>query len=559
MDLRLVLFCSLWYVANKGVFSSPVTGSQFKEDDLIVELDNLGKIRGHILQSSEGNDFYAFQDVPYAEPPIGSNRFRPPKPHGPWDGVLNVTTNLKMCPQVFILDKYSSSDTNTAEDCLVLNVYTPVKPSSNKSLPVFFWIHGGAFVAGTGSILFYNPKLLIDYDIVVVTINYRLGAFGFLTTLDENIPGNLGLKDQLLALKWVHEHIHKFGGDPKQVTVGGESAGSMSAGFHFLSRAAKGLFSGIIQQSGSPLSGSMYPSNDRNVAFEFGKALNSSFTSSRSSDLLELLQQTSYSDIMDLQNKFKSGESFGFMDGITFKPVLENDFDDDAFVTEPMHGAVLDGRFNLVPLLIGFNSEESLLFLATTSKETVKERAEFLDKNLTNLVSDYLNVAEEDKETVGGGFKRRYNYSSFTEDRNALIKYTTDEVFARSTFRQAECASRYVPVYLYELSWLPDGSTDIGKFKPLNLWYLWDGFPYYTTNENLRKPILKWWTNFIKYQNPTPVSDEELQNLIWPEVQPNAVKYLDINSQFTIKENPRNYYSFKYMLDLYIHAPYISY
>ncbi|CAG9839710.1 unnamed protein product [Diabrotica balteata] len=325
MHLRLVIFCSLLYVANKGVFSSPVSGAQSEEDDLIVELENLGKIRGHILQSSDGNDFYAFQDVPYGESRAGSNRFKPSNPRGPWEGVLNATENKKMCPQASFMNNYLKSDSDLTEDCLVLNVYTPVKPSSGKSLPIYFWIHGGAFLVGSGSMDSFDPKYLIDYDIVIVTINYRLGAFGFLTTLDDSIPGNLGLKDQLLALKWVHEHIHKFGGDPKQITVGGESAGSMSTGFQLLSRAAKGLFSGIIQQSGSPLARFFYPSNDRELAFEFGKTLNSSFTSTKSSDLLELLQQASYSDLLDVQNKFAPGGTVGFMDALYYKPVLEDE------------------------------------------------------------------------------------------------------------------------------------------------------------------------------------------------------------------------------------------
>ncbi|CAG9839708.1 unnamed protein product [Diabrotica balteata] len=383
-----------------------------------------------------------------------------------------------------------------------------LRAGPDKSLPVFFWIHGGAFVVGNGSISSFNPKFLIDYDIIIVTINYRLGPFGFLTTLDENIPGNLGLKDQLLALKWTHDHIIQFGGDPKKITVGGESAGSMSAGFHLISKAARGLISGIIQQSGSSLSSVFYPTNDRELAFEFGKSLNSSFTSTESSDLLELLQEASYSDLMTLSNKFTSGRGVGFMDALTFKPVIEND-NDDAFITEPMHDDVLEGHFNLVPILIGFNSEESLMFLE--------------------------------------------------EDRNALIKYTSDEVFVRSTIRQAEAASRYVPVYLYELTWLPDDSTLLGVPHGTELWYLWDGIKYGPINENFRKPVLKWWTNFIKYQNPTPESDGELQNVIWPEVQPDAVKYLDINSQFTVKENPRHYYDVKNLLDLYIRPPYITY
>ncbi|CAG9827313.1 unnamed protein product [Diabrotica balteata] len=544
MHLRLVIFCSLLYIATKGVLSTPLIQTQYEEDDLLVELDNLGKIRGHILQSAEGNDFYAFQEIPYAEPPVGKLRFRPPQPHRPWEGVINATENKKICTQ--------KPDPNSTEDCLVLNVYTPVKPSSNNSLPVFFWIPGGAFVTGSGSIVQYNPKFLIDYDIIVVTINYRLGAFGFLTTLDENIPGNLGLKDQHLALQWTHDNIHKFGGDPKKITVSGESAGS--------------LFRSVIQQSGSSISGVFYPTNDRELAFEFGKALDPSFKSIKSSDLLELLQQANYSDL------FTSGRTSGFMDALTFKPVLENELNEDAFITGPMHEAVLNGDFNLVPILIGLNSEESLMFLLEIDSETIKKRGRLLDQSPKNLVSLSLNVDEEEKEHVGRRFKkilhflffyRRYKWfiqgKKFKRELLKIFYFTSDEVFSRSIIRQAETASQYVPVYLYELSWLADNSTDIGVPHAADLWYLWDLKIFDSNNEKLRKPILKWWTNFVKYQNPTPDSDEDLQNVIWPKVQPNAVKYLDIDSQFTVKENPRNYYTIKALLDDYIQPPYISY
>uniref|UniRef100_A0A6P7G1C6 Carboxylic ester hydrolase n=1 Tax=Diabrotica virgifera virgifera TaxID=50390 RepID=A0A6P7G1C6_DIAVI len=550
MHLRLAVLCFLLYFANKRAIASPLSATHSEDDDLIVELENLGKIRGHILQSNEGKDFYAFQDVHYGESTAGNNRFRPPKPRAPWEGILNATENKVVCPQ--------SNSPDAGEDCLVLNVYTPVKPSSDASLPVYFFIPGGAFVSLSGKISYVDPKYLVDYDIVIVTINYRLGSFGFLTTLDENIPGNLGLKDQLLALKWTHDHIHQFGGDANKLTVGGQSAGGMSAGFHLLSRASKGLFRGIIQGSGSSISSVFYPTNNTELAFEFGKALNSSFTSTDSRDLLELLQQTSYSDLLALNNKFTSGVTSGFMDGLTFKPVIEDD-NDDAFITEPMHAALLDGRFNLVPVLIGFNSEESLTFVRQIGEQNIEERAKLLDENPAN-VAEALNVAEEDRENVGKKLKALYTSSSFTDDRNALITFTSDEVFGRAAIRQAESTSKHVPVYLYELTWMPENSTAQGVGHGVDMPYLWGGDSRgQLINEDLRKPILKWWTNFIKYQNPTPEKDEDLQNVIWSEVKPDALKYLEIDSQFTVNENPKNYNSIKDLLDLYIRPPYITY
>ncbi|XP_072396029.1 para-nitrobenzyl esterase-like isoform X1 [Diabrotica undecimpunctata] len=543
--LKLLFFCVIIYFAKTGV-TSPVSTT----DDLIVTLSTGSKVRGHVLQSFEGNDFQAFESIPYAEPPTGKNRFQPPIPKTPWEGVFNATYNNKTCPQF----GYGISE----EDCLILNVYRPVKSSNKELLPVFFWIYGGGFNSGLASI--YDPKFLIDYDIIIVTINYRIGVLGFLTTIDDNIPGNLGLKDQVLALQWVHDNINTFGGDPKQVTVGGESAGSMSAAFLLQSKPARGLYSGIIQQSGSSLSGIFYPSNDREVAFEFGRQLNSSFNSSKSSDLLTVLQEAPLEELIELQNRFSYGvRPQGYANSLVWKPVIEEEFNENALITAPMHSAILNGQFNFVPILIGFNSEEALLSV-NVSSDQFKQRAIFYDENPKEIISASLNVAEEAREYVGRALKSLYTNSSFEEDTFSLIKYTSDEVFSRSIARQAETASLYVPVYMYELSWYNKSNTFPGVEHSADLYYMWGvNFDGNTHNESLRKPILKWWTNFIKYQNPTPVEDEDLQKIIWPEVKPGSVKYLNIDSTFEVQENPRQYNEIKSILDPFIREPLISY
>ncbi|CAH1285209.1 unnamed protein product [Diabrotica balteata] len=543
--LKLFTICALIYFANIVVTSPVVTN-----DDLIVTLSTGSKVQGYVRQSFEGNNFHAFENIPYAEAPTGKNRFQPPLAKTPWEGVFNATTGNKMCPQFLGIDVYD-------KDCLVLNVYRPLK-SDQDLLPVFFWIHGGSFNSGYGSI--YDPKLLIDYDIVIVTINYRLGALGFLTTINDNIPGNLGLKDQLLALRWVHDNINAFGGDPKQVTVGGESAGGMSAGFHLLSKSTRGLYNGIIQQSGSPLAAAFYSTNTREVAFEFGRQLNKSFNSSRSSDLLEMLQEAPVADIMNLQGTFTFGATpQGHMTAAVWKPVMEEEFNDDAFVSRPMHSSVLNGEFNFVPILIGINSEEATLFVNTSSDAFI-QRAKSYDENPKNVISESFNVAEDVREYVGRALKSLYTNSSFEKDGMGFIKYTSDELIGRPTARQAEAASRYVPVYMYQLSWYNKSKLLPGVEHGADLYYMWNlSFDSESHNDALRKPILKWWTNFIKYQNPTPVEDEDVQNVIWPEVKPGSVKYLDIDSAFKVKENPRRYYTIESILDPFIREPLITY
>ncbi|KAL3282159.1 hypothetical protein HHI36_005354 [Cryptolaemus montrouzieri] len=162
-----------------------------------------------------------------------------PVPIEPWKDVLDATKPHAVCPQ---RDIYRRTDLIEGdEDCLYLNVYTPRLPSENlELLPVMVFFHGGGFLCGGGNSYWYGPDVLLDRDIVLVVTNYRLGALGFLSTGDSVSPGNYGLKDQSLALKWVKKNIEYFGGDPDSITLFGESAGGASANYHMLSPLSKG-------------------------------------------------------------------------------------------------------------------------------------------------------------------------------------------------------------------------------------------------------------------------------------------------------------------------------
>lgn len=211
---------------------------------------NLGDIRG-----IQENDVYQFRNIPYAKPPVGNLRFAKPEVYGPWEGVLDGSefgpSCLQEVPQEF---KRMLPHHRQSEDCLSLNVYTPQGPLNTASTKsVMVWIHGGAFSFGQ-AMYFDASHLALTGDIIVVTINYRLGVFGFHVPIDNELPGNIGLWDQRLALEWVHEHISSFGGNPKSVTLFGESAGSFSVCFHALNPMNSGLFHRVIAQSGVPTS-----------------------------------------------------------------------------------------------------------------------------------------------------------------------------------------------------------------------------------------------------------------------------------------------------------------
>lgn len=205
---------------------------------LIVETED-GLMIGTTMTSRLGVEFQAFLGVPFAAPPV---RFAAPQRVDPWNGILNASAYGPVCPQPIALPPGVAS-----EDCLHLNIF--FTGNSNGSKPVLFFIHGGGFIGGAG--FMDGPEYLMDRDLVVVTSNYRLGAFGFLATGTEEVPGNMGMKDQAFALQWVHRNIERFGGDPNRITIGGMSAGSISATAHLVSPMSRDLFIGVYGVSGA--------------------------------------------------------------------------------------------------------------------------------------------------------------------------------------------------------------------------------------------------------------------------------------------------------------------
>jgi len=212
-----------------------------------VSLDGLGVVQGMPGISRGGDHYLQFRGIPYAAPPLGQLRFLPPVPVSPWKGILDATTVPPVCIQNPYL--YEGSIVGS-EDCLYLNIYTrSLTPSVLR--PVYVFIHGGAFVFGGAA--GYTGEYVMEQDWVVVTLQYRLGPMGFLSTEDSTLPGNMGLQDQLLSLHWIQEHIHKFGGDKGLVTLSGMSAGGASVHYLLLSPHSHGLFHRALSMSGTSL------------------------------------------------------------------------------------------------------------------------------------------------------------------------------------------------------------------------------------------------------------------------------------------------------------------
>ncbi|XP_063223164.1 pyrethroid hydrolase Ces2a-like [Bacillus rossius redtenbacheri] len=208
-----------------------------------------GRLRGkRVTSDATGSTFYSFQGIPYAKPPVGPLRFKPPEEADSWTGTRDALQEGACAPQI----NFFTKTLDGTEDCLFLNVYTPQWPARTPKV-VMVWIHGGAFVLGSGDSDMYGPDYLVAEDVVLVTINYRLGALGFLYLEGCDVTGNNGLRDQVMALKWVRDNIAQFGGDPGNVTIFGESAGGASVHLLMLSPLARGLFHRAIAQSGTAL------------------------------------------------------------------------------------------------------------------------------------------------------------------------------------------------------------------------------------------------------------------------------------------------------------------
>jgi para-nitrobenzyl esterase len=293
-------------------------------------------VEGGVVQGSVEDGVAVFRNIPFAAPPVGDLRWAPPQPVKAWAGVRDAVTQGTSCPQVMLPDNKPNGGGAygpTSEDCLQLNVTAPLNA---KNAPVMFWIHGGSHRVGAGWL--YDGAAFAKDGIVVVTINYRLGALGYLShpALGPN-SGNYGLMDQIAALKWVHANIAKFGGDPNNVTVAGESAGGWSTLAVVATPSAKGLFAKAICESG----GGWYPPLTMKDKEEQGVKLMQQLGASLNPTAAEL--------------RALPAERLGTLGG-DYAP-----FSDGKLMTETPSQAMVAGRFPDVPLIIGWNNGEDTL------------------------------------------------------------------------------------------------------------------------------------------------------------------------------------------------------
>ena len=313
------------------------------------------------LQGLLEDDLHVFRGIPFAAPPVGELRFRAPRPPEPWDGVREANEVGHGSMQMFVpgLELLGAWEMPVDEDCLTLNIWTPGLDDAKR--PVMFWIHGGGFAGGSGATPIYDGQHLARRgDVVVVTINYRLGALGFLynqafTDADDPQTGNYGMRDQIAALEWVRDHISQFGGDPNNVTIFGESAGGMSVGVLLGAAEAEGLFHKAIPQSGAG-----HHSLPTDVAEEVCRRYCAILEVSP--DDAASLRGIPAQDMLDAQGAMQADPETSALTGrylMPFSPVVEQSF----LETLPIE-AVRNGRSKDVDLLCGTIEDEWTLLAA---------------------------------------------------------------------------------------------------------------------------------------------------------------------------------------------------
>ncbi|HYP25786.1 MAG TPA: carboxylesterase/lipase family protein [Blastocatellia bacterium] len=338
----------------------------------VVKIDS-GPISGSELGEDKG--VRVFKGIPFAAPPVGSLRWKPPQPVKSWKGIRECTTFGPACPQIDLLERlYGQKLGPTSEDCLYLNVWTPSKKSSDR-LPVMVWIHGGSYTMGSGATAAYDGEALARQGVVVVTINYRLGPFGFfahpeLTKESKNkSSGNYGLLDQIASLQWVRRNIASFGGDPMRVTIFGESAGAGSVCYLMSSPLAKGLFHRAIAQSGSAFGQNRHLKETwygLEPMEKVGERVAAQLGCDKEKDVLAALRAKTPDELLKGSNV---ASNFFFSDsGNRFAPIV------DGWVVPDDPGAIfLERAQNDVPLIVGSNADEGTIFLLALQFKDVQQ------------------------------------------------------------------------------------------------------------------------------------------------------------------------------------------
>ena len=487
-------------------------------------MDTIVRTRQGMVRGAMTEGVAVFKGIPYAAPPFGDNRFQPPRPHEPWDGVreaLNYGPTVPKPPYFPPFDVLLPEPAIPGEDCLNLNIWSP-DLSGRAGLPVMVWIHGGAFANGSNAIPTYDGARFARDGVVYVSINYRLGSDGFLYLGDRN--ANLGLLDQVAALAWVRDNIAAFGGDPRNVTIFGESAGGMSVATLLSMPRARGLFRRAIAESGAGhhvLSPATAQRVGQYLAEKLGVEPTRESIAAVSSDLLLQAQVELSADVFGNPDPVRWGEAAANL--MPFEPVIDGDVLPARPIDRIASGAGAD-----VDVMVGTNTEEERLFMVPNG--SIYHITEDI---LASTIAAYgLPVAE----TLA-------TYRAKRQDASAGDLYEailTDWFFRIPAIRMAEAHTQAGAgsTYMYEFSWRsPQFDGHLGACHALEVPFTFDNLDKEGMElllgpnppQQIADAMHKAWVNFATNGDPG-----------WPQYNMNRRTTMRFDTTSESVEDPRS-------------------
>jgi para-nitrobenzyl esterase len=469
-----------------------------------------------------------FLGLPFAKPPVGDLRFAPPQNAEPWTAPREALKPGPMCSQI-PMDLFQSSVASNhafpgySEDCLNLNVWTPVGAKKGDNLPVYVFIHGGGFGLGAGSQAMYDGSALAKEGLVVVTFNYRLGALGFFASQETlkqyDTTGNWGILDQIKALEWVRDNVSAFGGDPAKVTVGGESAGSFSVAGLILSPRAQGLFRSAIMESGTifGVESFLFARGKLDLALKTNSVLASAFGAADDPEGLAKLRKA---DANLLTRLSPFGFDFTKPVFLGMSPIK----DGKVIPTDPL-GALAEGHGQKVKVLMGFNGDEGTLFVP--APEGSKDDQVYKD-------AVFLLLGAEGAKAF---------WERFPVDKNNDIVARTRQVigyaFMSSTMKRfADLHAQFDDVYFYRFDYVTQAMAKLGlgAAHASELAYVFDfKMPMVNFGEKEQKlsdEMRLRWVNFIKNGDPN-VGSAPPTKIDWPKYDPQNPQAIVFNETVT--------------------------
>ncbi len=500
----LAMFLAVVLVAGCGHGSGPSPAGTSDQSHAATPDPGLAagvvRTKTGVVRGLVGSNYQLFQGVPYAAAPVGPLRWQPPQPAPPWPGMRDASKPGLRCIQ----DTSQDPDFGrlTGEDCLSLNVWSPAGAAGK---PVMVWIHGGAFINGSSDL--YDARALATKgDIVVVTVNYRLGALGFLAHPalgEQGEVGNYGLQDQQAALRWVHDNIAGFGGDPAKVTIAGESAGGMSVCDHLVAPESAGLFRAAIIQSG-PCQAQAPVASAEQSSLRYARSVGCPDAATAATCLRALPP----SALEKPPWYFHIGAD-ALTGPVTGTPTLPVD---------PV-AAFASGNAARVPVLIGTNHDEFTLFTAI----------QYLRQGRLPSAADYPKELADTFGADGAAVAERYPLSRYGGNvSQAYSAAVTDGVFACLADRMAGALAGEAPVYAYEFN-DPDAPAPetlrqvpfkVGASHSLELRYLFDvggAPPLDGAQQQLSEQMISYWGQFVSTGVPGLAGAP-----VWPQVDDHA-------------------------------------